>query len=255
MSIDSPKVQTVEIFEPKPEPLPDGLPPVPPFDYELLPLALRPRIQDVAERMQCPPDYVAVGMMVCLASLIGRRVGIAPKEHDDWIVIPNLWAAIVGGPGELKSPALHEVMKDLRALAAKAAEYHADDMADFKANQMVFDQSEKVAKEEIRKLLRQGKKKDAKETALDIEDPKDHEPVCARYIVNDSTVEKLGEILQQNPMGVLLFRDELTGFFRNLDKHGRESDRAFYLECWNGDSGFTYDRIGRGTLHIETLRH
>jgi putative DNA primase/helicase len=251
MATSKAKVRTVEIFEPVPESLPDGLPPVPAFDYELLPLSLRPRIQDIAERMQCPPDYVAVGMMICLASLIGRRVGIAPKEHDDWIVIPNLWGAVVGGPGVLKSPALAEVMKDLRALEAKAAEYHADDMADFKANQMVFDQSEKVAKEEIRKLLRQGKKKAAKETALDVEDPADHEPVCARYIVNDSTVEKLGEILQQNPMGVMLFRDELTGFFRNLDKHGRESDRAFYLECWNGDSGFTYDRIGRGTLHIE----
>jgi putative DNA primase/helicase len=251
MSTTKAKVKTIEIFQPKPEPLPDGMPPVPAFDYELLPPSLRPRIKDIAERMQCPPDYVAVAIMVCLASLIGRRVGIAPKEHDDWIVIPNLWGAIVGGPGELKSPALNEAMKDLRKLEAKAAEYHADDMADFKANQLVFDQSEKVAKEEIRKLLRQGKKADAKETALDIQDPDDHEPVCARYIVNDSTVEKLGEILKENPMGVMLFRDELTGFFRNLEKHGRESDRAFYLECWNGDAGFTYDRIGRGTLHIE----
>src|SRR5210317_1239930 len=119
MATSKAKVMTVEILEQAPEPLPDGLPPVPAFDYELLPPSLRPRIQDVAERMQCPPDYVAVGMMVCLASLIGRRVGIAPKEHDDWIVIPNLWAAIVGGPGELKSPALAEVMKDLRALEAK----------------------------------------------------------------------------------------------------------------------------------------
>jgi putative DNA primase/helicase len=251
MATSKAKVMTVEILEQAPEPLPDGLPPVPAFDYELLPPSLRPRIQDIAERMQCPPDFVAVGMMVCLASLIGRRVGIAPKEHDDWIVIPNLWGAVIAGPGFLKSPALAEVMKDLRVLEAKAADYHADDMADFKANQLVFDQSEKVAKEEIRKLLRQGKKADAKETALDIEDPADHEPACARYIVNDATVEKLGEILKQNPMGVLLFRDELTGFFRNLDKHGRESDRAFYLECWNGDGGFTYDRIGRGTLHID----
>lgn len=78
----------------------------------------------------------------------------------------------------------------------------------------------------------------------------EREPTCRRYIVNDSTVEKLGEILNENPGGVLLFRDELTGFFRNLEKRGRESDRAFYLESWNGDSSFTYDRIGRGTLHI-----
>jgi Protein of unknown function (DUF3987) len=68
--------------------------------------------------------------------------------------------------------------------------------------------------------------------------------------VNDSTVEKLGEILNENPCGILLFRDELNGYFRTLERQGHEADRAFYLECWNGDGSFTYDRIGRGTLHI-----
>ena len=50
---------------------------------------------------------------------------------------------------------------------------------------------------------------------------------------------------------MLLFRDQLNGFFRTLERQGHEADRAFYLECWNGDGSFTYDRIGRGTLHIE----
>ncbi len=49
---------------------------------------------------------------------------------------------------------------------------------------------------------------------------------------------------------MLLYRDELSGFFRSLERPGHEADRAFYLECWNGDGAFTYDRIGRGTLHI-----
>ena len=30
-----------------------------------------------------------------------------------------------------------------------------------------------------------------------------------------------------------------------------QSERAFYLEAFNGDGQFTYDRIGRGTVHIE----
>jgi len=30
-----------------------------------------------------------------------------------------------------------------------------------------------------------------------------------------------------------------------------QSDPAFYLEAFNGDGKFTYDRIGRGTVHIE----
>ena len=34
---------------------------------------------------------------------------------------------------------------------------------------------------------------------------------------------------------------------------GHEADRAFYLEAWNGNGNFDYDRIGRGTLHIPAL--
>ena len=51
----------------------------------------------------------------------------------------------------------------------------------------------------------------------------------------------------------MLVRDELSGLLRTLEKQGREGDREFYLEAWNGDAGFTYDRIGRGTLHIPAL--
>ena len=53
-----------------------------------------------------------------------------------------------------------------------------------------------------------------------------------------------------NPNGLLLQRDELMGWLRGLEKQGHECDRAFYLESWNGTGDFTFDRIGRGTVHI-----
>jgi hypothetical protein len=37
---------------------------------------------------------------------------------------------------------------------------------------------------------------------------------------------------------------------RGADRRGHENDRAFYCEAWNGTGAYTYDRIGRGTLHI-----
>jgi hypothetical protein len=78
-------------------------------------------------------------------------------------------------------------------------------------------------------------------------------PTVKRYLTNDCTVEKLGELLSENPNGVGVYRDELPGFFSTLDKQGHESDRAFYLEGWNGTGSFTYDRIGHGTVHIEAV--
>jgi hypothetical protein len=39
----------------------------------------------------CPRDFVAVGVIVSAAAVIGRKVAIRPKRHDDWAVLPNLW--------------------------------------------------------------------------------------------------------------------------------------------------------------------
>ncbi len=74
-----------------------------------------------------------------------------------------------------------------------------------------------------------------------------------RYMTQDATVEKLGELLRENPRGLLVYRDELAGWLRTLDKPGREGDREFYLEAWNGTGGYTFDRIGRGTVHIPAV--
>src|SRR5262249_18227788 len=77
------------------------------------------------------------------------------------------------------------------------------------------------------------------------------EPTVRRYTTSEPTVESLGVLLRDNPNGVGLLRDELTGGLRSLDKAGREGDRAFYLEAWNGNGlPFQYDRIGRGAILI-----
>jgi len=76
------------------------------------------------------------------------------------------------------------------------------------------------------------------------------EPTARRYIVNDATVEKLGELLQQNPWGTLSYRDELYGLLTKLDSAGQEGSRSFYLTSYDGNQGYTFDRIMRGTVHI-----
>jgi putative DNA primase/helicase len=66
------------------------VPPVDQFAYDLLPTGFRARIADIAERLQCPPDYPAVGSMVAAAAVIGRQIEMRPKRYDDWTVTPNL---------------------------------------------------------------------------------------------------------------------------------------------------------------------
>jgi hypothetical protein len=74
--------------------------------------------------------------------------------------------------------------------------------------------------------------------------------LARRYYTQDPTIEKLGELLRENPRGLLVQRDELAGWLRTLDKPGREGDREFYLEGWDGKGSYTVDRIKRRTVNI-----
>src|SRR5713226_8187166 len=108
--------------EPWPAPLPlsAALAEVCPFDPGLLPETLRPWVLDLAERLQVPADYPAAALIVMLAGALGRRAFIRPQRHDNWSVIPNLWGAIIGRSGVMKSPVLHAGMGPLRRRQALA---------------------------------------------------------------------------------------------------------------------------------------
>ena len=72
-----------------------------------------------------------------------------------------------------------------------------------------------------------------------------------RYIVNDTTVEKLGEILGSNPNGALIFRDELTGSYARWNGRVTKARAPSTSRHGTATGRFTYDRIGRGTIDIE----
>ncbi len=74
-----------------------------------------------------------------------------------------------------------------------------------------------------------------------------------RYYTNDSTIEKLAELLTENIIGMLLLRDELMGWLRTMERDGHEGDRGFYLESWDGNGSAYHDRIGRGTKRCDSL--
>jgi putative DNA primase/helicase len=235
---------------PRPTQLPQSLPPVPPFDSALLPANLRPWIMDITNRMQCPADFPAVGAIVAASSLIGARVVIRPKERDDWVVTPNLWGLIVGRPGVMKSPALAEVLKPLHRLEADERERwtlaHDQWQVDAKLTALRAADNEKKAKSLA------SKEPDAARALIQATEVPP-EPALRRLIVNDATFEKYGDIMQSNPWGLLSYRDELHGLLSMMDKQGQEGARAFYLQAYDGDKGYTFDRITRGTVHVKQV--
>jgi putative DNA primase/helicase len=232
--------------------LPNSLPPVMPLDPDILPEPLKGWIMDIAERMQIPPDFSAAASIVVLSSLTGRKVGIFPKRQDDWLVVPNLWGMVVGRPSLLKSPAIAEIMKPLDRLVVESLKKNQEDIKAFKRNEPILKAKKKALQDQIEKAVKRDD--DTHQLLTQFEDLEESkQPILKRYKTEDGTVEKVGEILLENPNGILIHRDELFGWLKILEKEGREGDRQFYLEAWNGSGSFTYDRIGRGTLHIPAL--
>ena len=237
----------------EPESLPRALVAVDAFDDLWLPESVRPWIADISERIQCPPDFPAVGAMVALASTLGRKIAIRPKQYDDWMEVPNLWGAVVGRPGIMKSPALAESMRPLNRLAMEAQSQHKEAVDTAEMGAEIRAAQVKALRSDLMKACAGKGARTADDIAAEMEALKsgDEAEPCRRFKVNDATVEKLGELLAENPNGLLMFRDELVGWLRALDREGSENTRPFFLEAWNGMGGYTYDRIGRGTLHID----
>ena len=232
-----------------PIPIVSSLPPVEAFVPEMLPEALRAYALDVAERQQSVPDFVAVTALCGIAAIIGNRIRIAPKQNDDWIEVPNLWGAIIGPPSAMKSPAMQSALGPVYALQDEMREawQAAQDEADI--NEALTGLDAKEAKKKAGKALKDGDREAARAILAEVSEDED-KPPCQRIVVNDATVEKLGELLNENPRGLLLIRDELPGFLARMESEEFASERAFYLEAFNGAGRFTYDRIGRGTVHI-----
>ncbi len=242
---------------PQPKPIIAELKPVPAFDAEtLLPDQLRAWIRDEAERMPCPPDFIAAAALVALGAIIGARCAIKPKARDSWLIVPNVWGGIVGDPSAKKSPAWGVALKPLDRLIAKALEEHHAAFADYNTAKVVFCAQKEAIEARIKTAARTPGNGDpaviARELRTHGEQAPDA-PVLCRYKTNDSTVEKLGELLRENPGGLLVQRDELVGLIATWEREGREGDRAFFLEAWNGNQSFDTDRIGRGHISIPNL--
>ena len=235
-----------------PDPLPDELPPVEAFAPDLLPDTLRDWAVDIAERVSCPLDFVAIPAMLAACTALGRKIAIRPQRHTDWTVVANLWGLIVGRPGTLKSPALAQALAPLRHLALISQERYEHELSAWKHEERVRKLVEEAAEKKARAELSKSLQADVSSLIGAAESMQ--EPLLKRYSTSNATMEALAELLRQNPWGMLLERDEVMGLLRGIDRPEQADYRAFLLEAWDGNNSFTIDRIGRGfNLHIPAM--
>lgn len=236
-------------------PLPPFTEPVPSLPGELLPRPLAAWIQDEARAAGLPLEMIAGPVVVGAGGLIGHRLTL--RNAPNAPAVPgNLWGAVCGPPSIRKTHAVEVGARGLNR--AQRAEFDrldeqrpsletARDMAAARLDALTSN---------MKRAAKGGKgappmpDEDELTEARGAVEAAEAALKPARYVVNDPTVEKLGELMRDNPEGVTLLRDELTAWLSSFERAGREADRGFWLEAANGTGSLTVDRLARGTVFI-----
>lgn len=247
-----------------PKELRSELAPVASFDARLLPPSVRDHVMDYAARMDnASPDYAAISVMIAAGAVIGGTAQIQPKRKDTgWRLVPNLWGSAIGYPSAMKTPSLkcgldllaHSQKVLDREFAQRHSRYEAE-----RAINNVRRADIEARIEAATEAAASAGEGEAYETALSevmrlqerLKAEQD-EPKSRELMVNDATVESLAIMASKNPQGIMVFRDELSGWLASLDSPQRPNDRAFYLEGFSCRP-YKQTRVSRAPINIDRL--
>jgi hypothetical protein len=188
------------------------------FPVEAMPAPCRRLVEEATASLGCAPELVALPMLAVLSSAIGASHVIEVK--GGWREGATLFLAVVASPGAMKTPAAKVAKKPVFERQRELGRAYAEDREDWKR--------------ELREW-EVGKRKAAKAGEVAPEQPE--APSMGRCVASDTTIEALVSILETNPRGLLVHKDELTGWVRSMDQYkgGKGSDRQHWLSLWSND--------------------
>jgi hypothetical protein len=198
--------------------------PFQPFPVESLPRSVAAFVTASSDAIGCDPSFIALPLLVGFASAIGNSRRVQLKRG--WTEPAILWAAIIGESGSTKSPALELSLRALRERQDKLMREHNEAIIQWKREIEIFEVEKKAWSHK------------ARGNRLFAGDPPDapQEPTCERCWTDDATIEALAKLLQDNPRGLLVIRDELAGWL-NFDRYsasGKGGEAAKWLEVHGG---------------------
>ncbi len=210
-----------------------GPEPYQPFPTHALPPPLGEFVRQGALALGCDQAYLALPVLAVAASAIGNTRVIQLKRT--WTEPSVIWAAIVGDSGTLKSPAWMLAVAPLFTFQGRLLEAYRREEAMYQA-----------ALERFKEAKRTG--------VLDASATPPQKPILERVICSDTTVEKLASILEDNPRGILLARDELSGWLGSFTRYkGRQggTDLPNWLEMHRAGAVMVDRKTSeKPTLHV-----
>ena len=183
-----------------------------------------------AEVKGAPVDYVALALLTTASAAIGNARWFSP--WNGWREPPVLWAMLVGDPSAGKSPALDAVADPVKDIERALSQEYQSARQAWKDKDEIASLALAQWKAEAKRALADGQEPPAKPTGADAGAP----PVRERLTITDATTEKVAELLAQTWRGLLLSRDEMSGWLASMDRYSGGGDRPFWLEAYGGRS-------------------
>ena len=194
----------------------------PTFPIEIYPAEIQSYITESARTLNLSTDYMGCALLWACSLMIGNSLKLEIKRG--WYELGVLWIAIVGDAGVGKSPSLNQILFPLFQL-------NSNEIKRFQKHKEAYNEYEELDKKD-------------KELAVEVEKPK-----RTQFIVDDVTIEALINLHSQNKNSVGVFKDELAGWFKDMNKYKEGSDKEQWLSSWSG-RGISVDRITRQSDYI-----
>lgn len=200
---------------------------VPPVDKIEFPIDIYPKeivdyILECNKTLQNSIDYMGCAFLWMASLVVGNTLNIRVK--NGWFENATVWISIVGPAGVGKSPSISSIIFPIEKI-------NGEERRRYQRAKKEYDEYMALSKKEQKEV------------------PEVQQPVRTQFIVDDVTIEALLNLHAQNPHGVGVFKDELAGWFKDMNKYKEGSDKEQWLSSWSG-KGISVDRISRQSDYI-----
>lgn len=151
-------------------------------------------------------DYMGASLLWIISLCIGNSTRVEIKTG--WRESCNIWIGLIGKAGLGKTPSINAVTFPIEKRNSFEIKHYQNEYRKWK-------EYEKLGHKE---------KKDHEEVK---------EPIRRQFIVNDVTIEALADLHEENENGIAVFKDELNGWLKDMNKYKPGSDLEFWLSCWS----------------------
>ncbi len=199
----------------------EKLPPTNKVPLEVFPIEIQDFILSYHDYYKLPLDYYFASVLTAAGVVIGNSFSV--EYLPNWEGVGMMWMILVGTSSQGKSPVMKHCLMPLR-------EIQDDYVKEFESDLKKW------------KLENVGKK------SRDIDE--ENRPYAYRLITSKATTEKMIELLEKNPRGILMSRPEITGWMKSMNQYSNGDDQENYMEWWDNDT-WSDDKKSTGFAYLK----